>query len=244
MLEEKLLFLSMRIGEKGDFMQTIRLNMIIGKINADTVADIGTDHAYIPIELIKKGRAKRVIATDMNKGPLSSARENVEAEGLSENIDLRLGDGLSPIRENECQNIVIAGMGGELIATILKEGESIAKSADTLFLQPMNSQELLREFLADNGYVITEEDIEVEGFKVYNLIVAKSGKSDRTEDEFLLHLPEYLYSHPKFSKLLAKKKREFDKILSGLKKAKEQDRAKIEKYSHFLERVCELEAGL
>ncbi len=225
-------------------MQTIRLNMIIGKINTKTVADVGTDHAYLPTELIKEGRAERVIATDMNKGPLSSARENVEAEGLLEKIELRLGDGLSPLKIGECDNIVIAGMGGELISTILKEGEAVAKSADRLFLQPMNSQELLREFLIENGYEIVDEDIEVEGFKVYNLIVVKCGKSERVEDEFLLHLPKYLYSHPKFPKLLAKKKREFEKILSGLKKAKEQDSEKIEKYSRFIKRICVLEEKL
>ncbi len=225
-------------------MQTTRLKMIIEKINASTVCDIGTDHAYIPVQLIKEKRADKVIATDMNKGPLSAARENVNAEGVADRVELRLGDGLSPISEGECDNIIIAGMGGELITAILKNGDKVAKSADKLFLQPMNSQELLREFLLLNGYEILEEDIEVEGFKVYNLIIAKRGKGKKTEDEFLLHLPEYLYQHPKFPKLLAKKKREFTKILSGLKKAREQDSKKIEKYSEFLERISELEDGI
>ncbi len=225
-------------------MQTIRLNMIISRINADAVADVGTDHAYIPVRLIKEARAKRVIATDMNEGPLSSARSNVDAEGVGDRVELRLGDGLSPLKECECDNIVIAGMGGELISTILKEGEAVAKSAKLLFLQPMNSQELLREYLIENGFEIVDEDIEVEGFKVYNLIIAKAGKSEKVTDEFLLHLPEYLYNHPKFPKLLAKKKREFDKILTGLIRAKEKDTEKIEKYSLFMDRILKLEAGL
>ncbi len=215
--------------------------MIISKINARTVADVGTDHAYIPIQLIKKGLAERVIATDMNKGPLSSAKENVEVEGVSDSVELRLGNGLSPLMEGECQQIVIAGMGGELIATILDEGSSVAKSAELLFLQPMNSQELLREYLLNNGYQIIDEDIEVEGFKVYNLIIAKTGESRTIQDEFWLHIPDYLYSHPRFDRLLAKKKREFEKILTGLKQAKVQDSEKIIKYSEFLNKVSELE---
>ncbi len=218
--------------------------MIISRINADTVADVGTDHAYIPIRLIKEGRAKKVIATDMNKGPLSAAKENAESECVSDSIELRLGDGLSPLDIGECDNIVIAGMGGELISTILKNGHAVAKSAKLLFLQPMNSQELLREFLMENGYEIVDEDIEIEGFKVYNLIIAREGKSRKETDEFLLHLPEYLYTHQKFPKLLAKKKREFEKILSGLYKAKEQDGDKIEKYSAFLNRIYNLEEKL
>ncbi|MBQ7793347.1 MAG: SAM-dependent methyltransferase [Clostridia bacterium] len=222
-------------------MQTIRLNMIISRINAAVVADVGTDHAYIPVQLIKNNRAERVIATDMNKGPLSAARHNTEENGVSDKVELRLGDGLSPLGVGECDVIVIAGMGGELISTILSEGDKVAKSAEMLLLQPMNSQELLRGFLIKNGYEIIDEDIEVEGFKVYNLIIARKGDSLPVTDEFLLHLPEYLYSHPKFLKLLAKKKREFEKILSGLTKARDKDYTQIQKYEGFLNRIYKLE---
>ncbi|MBS7298021.1 MAG: SAM-dependent methyltransferase [Eubacteriales bacterium] len=222
-------------------MLTDRLNMIISHIEGRTVADIGTDHAYIPVQLALCGKAERIIATDYNKGPLHSAECNVKANGCEDKIELRLGSGLLPLSEGECDTVIIAGMGGELIRTILEEGEVVAKSAEMLLLQPMNSQDLLRSFLSDSGYEIVSEDITTEGFKVYNLIIAKKGIGYEYKDEFDLHLPEYLYSHEKFPKLLAKKKREFEKILTGLKKAKEKNLAEIDRYTKLLERVCKLE---
>ena len=222
-------------------MLTKRLNMIISHINGSAVADIGTDHAYIPVQLALGDKAQKIIATDVNKGPLSAAENNVKANDCEGKVELRLGNGLVPLNKGECDTIVIAGMGGELIVTILAESEDVAKSAKTLLLQPMNSQDLLRGFLSENGYEITEEDITTEGFKVYNLIIARAGKGREYKDEFDLHLPEYLYNHEKFPKLLAKKKREFEKILTGLNKAKEKNPAEIERYTKLLERVLELE---
>ena len=222
-------------------MLTKRLDMIISNISGRNVADIGTDHAYIPVQLAKRNLADRIIATDVNKGPLKAAENNVIANGVEEKIELRLGSGLLPINIGECDTVIIAGMGGELIATILKEGEGVAKSADTLLLQPMNSQDLLRCFLSRNGYRILKEDITTEGFKVYNLIIAQKGTPHEYKDEFELHLPPYLYTHEKFPALLAKKKREFEKILAGLNKARDKKLAEIDRYTKLLERVCKLE---
>lgn len=222
-------------------MLTKRLDMIISNINGRTVADIGTDHAYIPVQLAKGNLADRIIATDVNKGPLNAAENNVIANGVEGKVELRLGSGLLPVKVGECDTIIIAGMGGELISTILEEGESVAKSADTLLLQPMNSQDLLRSYLSKNGYQILKEDITTEGFKVYNLIIARKGTPYEYEDEFELHLPPYLYTHEKFPALLTKKKREFEKILTGLNKAKDKNTVEIERYTKLLERVCELE---
>ncbi len=215
--------------------------MIISHIDAKSVADVGTDHAYIPVQLALSKVADRVIATDLNKGPLDAAQRNVKANGCEEIVECRLGSGLTPIGVGECDTIVIAGMGGELISEILKEGETVAKAADKLLLQPMNSQDTLRRFLLENGYEIISEDLTVEGFKVYNLIIARKGKMDCPLDEIELHLPEILYKHRHFGALLAKKKREFGKILSGLKRAAEQNDKEIERYTNLLERVTRLE---
>lgn len=222
-------------------MLTKRLDMIISNINGRTVADIGTDHAYIPVQLAKGNLADRIIATDVNKGPLNAAGNNVIANGVEEKIELRLGSGLLPVKVGECDTVIIAGMGGELISTILEEGEIVAKSVDALLLQPMNSQDLLRSFLSRNGYQILKEDITTEGFKVYNLIVARKGTPHEYKDEFELHLPPYLYTHEKFPALLAKKRREFEKILAGLNKARDKNTAEIDRYAKLLERVRELE---
>ncbi len=215
--------------------------MIISHIDSKTVADIGTDHAYIPVQLALGNKAERVIATDLNKGPLDAARANVKANGCEKVVECRLGSGLSPLKANECETVIIAGMGGELISEILLAGELVAQEAKLLLLQPMNSQDTLRKFLIENGYEITDEDLTVEGFKVYNLIIARKGSMPLPVDEFELHLPERLYNHKHFGALLAKKKREFTKILSGLKGAKEQNAKEIERYTHLLEKVYRLE---
>lgn len=215
--------------------------MIISHINANKVADIGTDHAYIPVQLALKGSLDKIIATDLNVGPLDAARANIKANGCDDMIECRLGGGLSPLEAGECDTIIIAGMGGELISAILGEGEAVAKSADTLLLQPMNSQDTLRKFLLTNGYMISDEDLEVEGFKVYNLIIARKGEMNLPDDELELHLPEMLRSHRHFGALLAKKKREFAKILSGLKGAKEKDSSAIERYERLIGKVKRLE---
>ena len=222
-------------------MQTKRLNMIISHIDAKRVADVGTDHGYIPVQLALGGIADKVIATDLNKGPLDAARSTVKANGCEKFVECRLGSGLSPIGVGECDAIVIAGMGGELISEILKEEETVAKAADKLLLQPMNSQDTLRRFLLENGYEITEEDLTVEGFKVYNLIIARKGIMACPSNEFELHLPRVLYGHKHFGSLLAKKKREFGKILSGLERATERNDEEIKRYTDLLERVERLE---
>lgn len=223
-------------------MQTDRLDMIISHISGDTAADVGTDHAYVAVKLALSGRCRRVIATDIRKGPLEAARRNVEKNGCADLVELRLGAGLSPLEAGECENIVIAGMGGELICSILRDGERVAASAKKLILQPMNAQALLRKYLTDNGYAITAEDIECEGFKVYNVIAAhKGGKSYEFGSDFELELPPYLYTHKNFDALLKKKRREFCKILSGLEKAAVKDSAGIEKYREYLSRCDEVE---
>ena len=223
-------------------MLTDRLDMIVSHISGKTVADVGTDHAYVAVKLVSTGRCDRVIATDIRRGPLEAARRNVKKNNCSDRVELRLGAGLSPLAAGECDEIVIAGMGGELICSILRDGAEVAAAAKRLLLQPMNSQAMLREFLTDNGYAIVCEDIECEGFKVYNLIIArKGGEVPKFADGFETELPPYLYGHRNFGALLRKKRREFTKILTGLESAAEKDWDRIEKYRGYLARCDEVE---
>ncbi len=215
-------------------MITPRLEMILKHICGSSCADIGTDHAYVPIKLWEAGI--KVIATDIMPGPLKIAAENVKKQNAD--IELRLGGGLSPIKKGEVDTVIIAGMGGEMIEKILSEDEEKAKAV-RLVLQPMNRQSELREYLLKNGFNILEEDLATEGFKVYNLIVAEySGekKEDFTgyEREIDRHLPKCLYENPYFSALLEKKKREFSKILSGLKKSKDANPCEMKKLEKLL----------
>jgi len=204
-------------------MITPRLDLILQHITGKSVADIGTDHAYIPIKLSQKGI--RVIATDIRQGPLEMAEAHIRKHGCS--VELRLGGGLDPIKEGETENIVIAGMGGEMIIKILSADEKKARSS-LLILQPMNSQYELRKFLYENNYNILCEDLAVEGFKVYNLIVAQSGESFLPEKDIDLHLPKSLYDHPLFINLLKKKKREFSRIFTGLSEAANCDNTELQ----------------
>ena len=216
-------------------MITPRLNCILNNITGKTMADIGTDHAYIPIKLAQDNKIIHAIACDIKEGPLNIARKNVNKYGFSDIIELRLGAGLEPLSENEVETVVIAGMGGEMIINILKNEKSGTYSE--LILQPMNYQAELRYWLSENNFTIISEDLSLEGFKVYNLLKVKKGTPNNFENELEYHLPKYLYSLPLFNELSAKKKREFTKILTGLEKAEKKDESLINKYSDFLKEI-------
>lgn len=210
-------------------MLTPRLSCIINYVNSDTAADIGTDHAYVSIELIRSGRANYVIASDVRKGPLDIAEANIKKYGLSDRIKTRLGSGMSVLKPGEADTIIIAGMGGELICEILK-ADDITARASTLILQPMNAQYELRRYLIENGFTIEEENIENEGHRVYNIMLVKNGRQTDFNDDIEYHLPKYLYEHPKFRLLCDKKMREFNKIIGGLERSSDCDDERLEYY--------------
>ena len=138
------------------------------------VADIGTDHAVLPIHLIRSGLASLVIATDINKKPLGKAAENIDAAALSDYITLRLGDGLSCIEPNEVDTIIIAGMGGELIADILNSAPWLKDGSYRLILQPMTRGERLREYLRLNRFTPVKEEAGLDAGRHFSVMVATS----------------------------------------------------------------------
>ena len=213
-------------------MITERLQCILNYVNSEVIADIGTDHAYIPIELVKKNRIKRAIAADINEGPLKIAQKNIKSEGLSDRIETRLGFGISVLEKYEADQIIIAGMGGELIESIIKSDIEIAKGSE-LLLQPMNNQYELRKFLMYNGFKIIDEDIAVEGFKVYNIMRVVCGEAEKFERDIDYHLPPYLKSNKLYPILYAKKEREFKKVIGGLERSAKPDTEKLEKYKEW-----------
>ena len=131
------------------------------------VADIGTDHGYLPVYLIQSGKIERAIAADIGKMPLENARKAVVQYGLADKIELRLSDGLSSFRENEIDEIVFAGMGGTLIAEKLKETSWIKNEKYHFVFQPQSRAEDLREFLFANGFEIGDEIAVHEGNRFY-----------------------------------------------------------------------------
>lgn len=148
------------------------------------VADIGTDHGHLPISLIKSGITERVIACDLREKPLANARENI-AKTKTVGIELRLGDGLSPVSPDEVDCIVIAGMGGEVISSIIAAAHWLKNERFTLILQPMTSADQLRRYLSENKYEILCEKAVSDSGKLYTVIKAVfSGKSQPLDEAF------------------------------------------------------------
>ena len=148
------------------------------------VADIGTDHGHLPISLIKSGSCKRIIACDINEKPLANAKANIE-KTKTEGIELRLGNGLSPVLPCEVDCIVIAGMGGEVISSILDAADWIKSGNYTLILQPMTSADLLRKYLCENGFSIKREVALCDEQKLYTVIKAVfTGKCEKQSEAY------------------------------------------------------------
>lgn len=139
------------------------------------IADIGTDHGYIPIRLVKDGTVPRAIAMDVRSGPLERAAAHVKAHGLEEKIELRLSNGLNKLKPAEADTAIIAGMGGELICRILSEGSHVLNSLNTLILSPQSELSGVRRFLEQAGFTIIRETLVKEDGKFYFVMEAEPG---------------------------------------------------------------------
>lgn len=159
-----------------------RLYAIAQMVKEETAADIGTDHGYLPIFLVKEKGLKRVIACDVNKGPLKKAEENIAEYGVGEYIETRLGDGLERVKPGEAQCITISGMGGMLIIKILSDGIETVRSAKRIIVQPQHDIPRVRQFIMDIGFMIEDEAMVFEDGKYYTAISAVKG-SDTPYDE-------------------------------------------------------------
>lgn len=148
------------------------------------IADIGTDHGYIPVYLLNNNKIDYAILADVNKGPLENAKKEVRHNKLDEKVDLRLGSGLEVLNPNEVDEVIIAGMGGILISELLEAKKSVSQTVDKLILQPMQAQNELRKYLYNNGYEILNEVLVKEDFRIYEIIVAKyTGKNTEVNDD-------------------------------------------------------------
>ena len=139
--------------------------------------DVGSDHAYLPIELVERGKIESAIAGEVVEGPYQSAVKNVEAHGLKEKIQVRLANGLAAFEEvDKVSVITIAGMGGRLIAKILEEGLDKLANVERLILQPNNREDDLRIWLQENGFQVVAESILEEAGKFYEILVVETGQ--------------------------------------------------------------------
>lgn len=134
------------------------------------VADVGTDHGYIPIYLIESGKCKKAFAMDVNEGPLLRAKDHIEEHGLTDCIATRLSDGVKALCVGECEVVVVAGMGGALAIKIMEEGKHIFRSLKEFVLQPQSELEKVRQYLNENGFQVVAEDMVLEDGKYYPMM--------------------------------------------------------------------------
>jgi Predicted SAM-dependent methyltransferase len=153
-----------------------RLLAVVSMVNiGNRVADIGTDHGYVPISLIQRGIAPFVIAMDIGKGPLERAKKNILENELTDKIETRLSNGVRALNKSEVDSILISGMGGELIADILKSGSEILKDISELVLSPQSEIFKVRELIRENGFTINKEMTVYDEGKYYTVIHAVRG---------------------------------------------------------------------
>lgn len=180
------------------------------------VADIGTDHAYLPIHLVREGIAESAIAADINLGPILSARANIESVGLADRIQTVQTDGLHGIEQYEPTDVLIFGMGGELIVKILSEAPWVRNEEIGLVLQPMSRAKLLRKWLVENGFSIVGESL-TDPNKFYQTIYARYNGTvaQYTEEELLLGKKNIEDQPPLFADFVRHELSVHEKILHG-----------------------------
>ena len=165
-----------------------RLHAVAGLVTEGaSVADIGTDHGYIPIYLIQEGIASKVIALDVKKGPLERARMHIVGHGLKGQIETRLSDGLREVTPGEVDTMIAAGMGGGLVIHILEDSPETVKEISSFILQPQSEIDKVRRYLNEHGYRIVEERMVEESGKFYPMMRAVHGSGESYEEY------EYLY---------------------------------------------------
>ena len=157
-----------------------RLQAVASLVTAGhRIADIGTDHAYIPIFLVQEGRSDSAIAMDVNEGPLKKAEEHVKESGMEGRIEMRLSDGLEKLEPGEADTAVIAGMGGPLMLRILKAYPKTVGSLRELVLQPQSETAKVRAFLLEEGFLFIQEDMVKDDGKYYPMMKAAPPRDGR-----------------------------------------------------------------
>ena len=181
------------------------------------VADVGTDHGYIPIYLLETKKCEKAIAMDINKGPLLRAKEHIAEHGLTQNIQVKLSDGVKALSVGECDCVVTSGMGGALIVKIMEEGREVFKSLKEFVLQPQSELAKVRQYLWDNEYCVIAEDMVLEDGKFYPMMKVTNGSSRPYSPVELRYGRELLIKkHPTLKMFLEKEMQTKEMILKNL----------------------------
>ncbi len=181
------------------------------------VIDVGTDHGYLPVYLAKSGYKGRILASDINAAPLSTALRTAERAEIKDKVELLLCDGLENCPPDAVDSIVIAGMGGDTICGILDRAEWCMDRAYTLILQPMTKAEILRYWLVNNEFEICAESLIQEGGSIYQLLVARfGGRTTLSDAELFTGRFTLIENDPLFEAQRMKLENRFEKALKGI----------------------------
>lgn len=216
------------------------------------VADIGSDHAYLPCYLCLQDDTSTAIAGEVNEGPYQSAKKQVLRVGLTDRIDVRKGNGLEVIQAGEVDVLTIAGMGGGLITTILDEGKKKLQGVSRLIVQPNVAAETIRVWLRQNGWLLLEEEILEEDEKIYEILVAVPGDDSalyKEDTERKLLLGPYLMQEQNqaFCKKWKNEMENWKRILRQFEQATmseeiEQKREELTKQFHLVKEVLKCQS--
>ena len=202
------------------------------------MADIGTDHAYLPIHLLREGIISGAVACDINAGPIESARMHIAAAGFSDRIDTLLTDGLYGVEPYAPDDILIFGMGGDLIVKILSEAPWIKNERIGLILQPMSRVSTLRRWLCENGFLITGETLSFEDKYYQTLAAHYTGVCETyTETELAVGRLNIGSRPPRFEGFVRHEIKVLNKILAGKAKSENADTAAEERLKEKLEEL-------
>lgn len=222
-----------------------RLKTISNLINnVKSIVDVGTDHGYIPIYLVGNSILDYAVASDINKGPVEKAKNNVKDFNLGNKISCRLGGGLTTVKPKEVDAAIIAGMGGNLIRDIIEESKGVFKTLDYAVLQPVQNPEVLREYIYKSGYTILDEIIVKDEEKYYEIIKVKYDNNKREVEPIYYEISEILLNkkEPLFKEYIEFKLNKYTRVYENLneetelsRKRKEELRRIIQKLKEFLQ---------
>ena len=205
---------------KQEIVLSQRMQMVADMVSKGNVlADIGCDHGFVSIYLLENGICPKVIAMDVNEGPLLRAKEHIEERGLLSYIDVRLSDGMEKLLFGEADSVLIAGMGGRLVIKILTDCMDKAKDLKEIVLQPQSELHLVRQFLTDMGFHIIQEDIVKDNGKFYPAmrVAWREEKAPALSEEELWYGPLLLKEkHPVLQEYLEKEKAKYAQIAEDI----------------------------
>lgn len=236
-------------------LKSERLRRIARYVQKDApMADIGTDHALLPCYLVMNESIPRAIAVEVNRGPYEAARRQVEASGLGDSVDVRLGDGLTALEPGEVHTVVIAGMGGKLIDDILSNGKHVVRETGRLVLQPNVAASRLRQWMLNEGWRLVEEDLVFENDLFYEILVAEPGSpyapydsvDDNIETKRLMEVGPLLWrnQHPLLRLKLEREIEKRERILQQLHTSQQPEVTKRAQFEQQIQDWKEMTACL